>query len=341
MKKELFFKDNKDELKYLFCHKKKQFVLFLGSGVNGAYPNLSWNSMLENLLKTALSILCVAENLNSSNKEEVINILQENKSSTFNTYYKASIIKKVLGNQYISFLQNHLYSNCNRRVIQNSIKENNWHTNILLEVAELILKCDNIKAVVTYNYDNFLSISLNLLNQYGNQRYYRKDIEPVDLYQTILEQSLDDKKFPIYHVHGFIPPPDQPQISEAENIVLAYDEYFNNIMESFSWQTTTQLHFLNNYNILFIGASLDDWNMLRALSVSKKYSDAVNRFAIFRNEYFDKNPHQATFLNRLKASVLEDVGIKSVYTETMDQNDFSEITKLITELKETYDRKDK
>jgi hypothetical protein len=177
-----------------------------------------------------------------------------------------------------------------------------------------------------------MGTTLNLLQKKENNikdNDLKRHILPVDIYQTIQKFAQDEYTFPIFHVHGFIPPPDQLQVAPAENVVLAYDEYFNNIMEPFSWQTTTQLHFLNNYNIIFLGASLEDWNMLRALSASQKYSCAVKRYALFTNSYFNMGSRQSNFINRLKATVYNDVGIKPIYTKT---NNYNEIPELLNRL---------
>jgi len=321
-RRDYFFKSNQDELEFDFIYDKKPFVLFLGAGVNCSLSkNLDWTAMLNSLLETAISMLAVSEDINTSEKDEILKFLNgKDSGSSFNSYSKAAIIKRVLGNEYISLLQSYLYSNCNKKKISEAII-NNSDIHLLITVAKLILKCDNIKAVVTYNYDNFLGVAIRLLQEQEKDIYFPKN--PIDIYRTIQKLSPSDNDFPIYHVHGFIPPAHLPEIAGAENVVLAYDEYFSNMMESFSWQTSTQLYYLNNYNVLFLGASLNDWNMLRALSNSKRYSNAVNRYAVFKYEFMAKQDEQKVsippnskeiFLNRLKASFLDDVGIKSVFT---------------------------
>lgn len=324
MESKSFFKDNFKELQFLF-KKKKPFVLFLGAGINGDFDKMLWNDLLNYLLTNSLNILSLEEGKTSNEKKKIMEIISSPEGK-FNTYSKAMFIKKVLGENYISYLQSYLYCNCNIDVIKEKIKkrEETKETIFLFEIAELILRNKNIHAVVTYNYDNFLTESIRLL-----QKNTEKKIEGVDIYRTIQQSSLGKGKFPIYHVHGFIPPPDGTIIQEPENVVLSIDEYFNNMIEPFSWQTTTQLHFLNNYNCLFLGTSLDDWNMLRALSYSNHFSKATSHFVIYTNEHYNKGASVATFMNRVKASVLEDMGIKTIYTET---DNFEEIHQKINHL---------
>jgi hypothetical protein len=317
---DLFFKDNFEELKYLFS--KKPFVLFIGAGVNiGFNEQLSWDGLLNYLVERAWNILRIEEGLHINEKDKIDKLLKD-----FSPYQKAMFIKKILGNNYIGFLQSHLYSNCNKQVIREEIIHSK--TQYLIEIAKFIIKNENIHAVVTYNYDNFLSETIKLLLDTEKQKEPRK-IETVDIYQTIQHLAHDNTTLPIYHVHGFIPPPDKILVEKSENVVLATDEYFNNMIEPFSWQTTTQLFYLNNYNCLFLGTSLDDWNMLRALAYSNHFSKAVQHFVLFTSNHSGEGKEVSTFMNRIKASVFEDIGIKPVYTDTAD---FEELNKLLIKL---------
>ncbi len=231
------------------------------------------------------------------------------KKGKFSEYFKASLIKKVLGPNYISYLQNILYSNCNREKIKKKIDQENV---FLVEIAKFILRRRNIDAVVTYNYDNFLTETIRLLVKKNISGY--RQIKTNDIFRSIQNLSHDEDTLPIYHVHGFIPPPDNVIIEGAENVVFAFDEYFSNMIEPFSWQTTTQLYYLNNYNCIFLGTSLTDWNMMRALAYSKRFSKGSNHFAIFVNDSFGKGMRVSSFINRLRASVFDDFRIKPIFT---------------------------
>jgi hypothetical protein len=322
MQEELFFKNNFEELVYLF-KEKKPFALFLGAGVNAGFPEMMWDDLLKNLLSNSLNILALEEGLSFSEKKRIDEIISSIDGS-FSVYQKAMFIKKVLGDNYIGYLQSHLYSNCNKDVIESRKNEENI---FLLEIAKLILTKNNIQAVVTYNYDNFLTEAIRVLKDTPGKSY--RQLKTVDIFQSIQRLTHQDHTMPIYHVHGFIPPPDGVIIEESGNVVLSIDEYFNNMIEPFSWQTTTQLFYLNNYNCLFLGASLDDWNMLRALSYSNHFSKACKHFVIFNNKYFNEGTRVSTFMNRVKASIFEDIGIKPIFTDT---NNYKEINEKINQL---------
>lgn len=317
MHKKLFIKDNFDELKNLLDD-KKPFALFLGAGINADFPKMKWTDLLNGLMKSALSILTLEEGLSAEEKKVVIDLLSE-KAGKYSLYQKATLIKKVLGDNYISYLQSHLYSNCNKEKIEQKIDEQNIY---LIEIAKFILKKKNIKAVITYNYDNYLTETIALLLKKKDPQY--RSIITIDIFQTIQHISHEENIMPIYHVHGFIPPPDSLIIEEAENVVLSIDEYFKNMIEPFSWQTTTQLFYLNNYNCIFLGVSLDDWNMMRALSYSGHFSNACKHFALFRNDSYDKGKRVSTFMNRIKASVFEDLRMNPIFTETDNYHELSD-----------------
>jgi hypothetical protein len=319
---ELFFKDNFDELKYLLTD-NKPFALFLGAGINANFSHMMWKDLLNGLMKSAISILALEEGFSAKEKELVKTLFSE-KENKFSIYHKATLIKKVLGQNYFSYLQSYLYSNCNKEKIAQKIDQEDI---FLVEIARFILRNRNIHSVVTYNYDNFLSETLKILIAKNNPEY--RQIKTNDIYRTIQQLSYDEDTLPIYHVHGFIPPSDSIIIEEAENIVLTVDEYFSNMIEPFSWQTNTQLFYLNNFNCLFLGVSLNDWNMMRALSYSGRYSKASNHFALFVNDSFDQGKKISTFMNRVRASIFEDLGIKPIYTET---NDYKELSKIIKNL---------
>ena len=326
MNESTFFKDNFDELMHLFAE-EKPFVLFLGAGINCSFENMGWDDLLNYLMQCALSILSLEENLSTDEKNNISEILKN--PQKFSVYQKATLIKKVLGENYIGYLQSYLYSNCNTERIAAKLDNPD---NFLIEIAKLILRQKNIHAVVTYNYDNYLTTAINLLKNKKKDEY--RDIDTIDIFRTIQQLAHKRHKLPIFHVHGFIPPPNQVIHEEAENLVLAMDEYFHNMIESFSWQTTTQLFYLNNYNCLFLGTSLDDWNMLRALAYSGSFSKAVQHYVLFRNEYYKKGAKVSMFMNRIKSTMLNDLGIKPIFTDT---DNYDELAQIIIKLQQNGD----
>jgi hypothetical protein len=281
--------------------KNKPFVLFLGAGLNA---NLApfWNSLLRELLRISLKKL--PENLND---EDLLEILK--KLEITDVYFKASIIKNLLGNEYYLYMQKAIY----KKIVEDKfdMRENykEWqkpqHQNFtepefphfLYLVAKL---CCNpkIHAVVTYNYDDFLNSGMNIIHA-------RKAI---DVFQNKIDvQAKDDKTLLIYHVHGLIPSPEKIKKESFENIVFSYDEYFHNFLEFNSWQTTVQLHFLMNYTCVFLGTSLIDWNMLRMLTTANKYAGSNRHYA-----FFCEQENLNMVFSKLKSTIFSEAGVRQI-----------------------------
>lgn len=122
-------------------------VLFLGAGINLGdrisienYKeiDLSWNGLLNGLFSEAFSLLSIGKELSSedrcimqnliccSNKKDVAKgfseenweCLQSYTSFEFPPLVQASIIKSVLGNNYIDSIRKHLYQQCDKYVMR-------------------------------------------------------------------------------------------------------------------------------------------------------------------------------------------------------------------------------
>lgn len=337
----MFYENAFEELKSDF-QQNKEIVLFLGAGINcGEGVDLSWHPLMTGLLREALFRLP----LNQDERKSIVNVLcnlkddgtPNNKYQSTDNVYIASLIKLLLGEHYINFLRSLLYNSCNKAKLEKDflnhrdkiLNVNNFaNQNIctfytLFQVAKLIILSKNIKAIVTYNYDNFLFSAIEIikthrtdlltadeLNLYDD--LYKDSVNGIqvkDIYLSNDGMTFRENYIPIFHVHGFIPSPTTPFEGKSENIVLAYDEYFNNLQHTHSWQTTTQLHFLENYTSIFMGVSLNDWNMLRIIDLAKKNFSDVNTFAFFlkTDDQLENN------LDRLKNTFLKGIGVKSVF----------------------------
>lgn len=266
---------------------KKQMVLFLGAGVNYS-PNkaLLWNDIISRFIQEALPLLempiedvtYLQRALDPMNTADIQLQLQGN--SEFLPETKVAVVKQLLGNTYIPLLQNIIYSQCNSEVLKDAcekyvksnsnIKDTPFYT--LFSVAELIIRNNNIKAVVTYNYDNFLCEAIKLLQKHkdyfdaGIERVNEKEFYPIDAYSGWMDNPFNETSFLIYHIHGYIQPLDAFIPNERNKIVMSLDEFYDSAKDVYSWQTATQIHFLSHYACLFIGASLSDMTMQRVLN---------------------------------------------------------------------------
>lgn len=312
----------------------KQIVLFLGAGINFCDKHkILWADVMAYLFKSV--VLNIASENDLSDDEltlfkDIFGIdqndgskkKQNNDSKTLQASEKllqyvynefpftlqSYIVKKYLGKRYIPIIQGFIYGNIdgeyikkqfkNNHKIGNAIKDRETDVEGLFEVARLILLCDNIKAIVTYNYDNLLTQAINIIQDepqlYFNEKeldiYYSRlsrlrfktktidkssskpsvdiDINKLkveDIYGDNYSKSLSGDIIPIYHVHGYIPSPRQMQRIEDDSIVLSMDEYYNNLRNVYCWQTDTQMHFLSHYTCIFIGSSMSDMTIQRML----------------------------------------------------------------------------
>ena len=312
----------------------KRIVLFLGAGINYCkdYPIL-WADVMEHLFKSV--ILNIASDNNLSQEErtlfkDLFDIDKNNKSKkkqnndsktiqasekllqyVYNEFpftLQSYIVKKYLGKRYIPIIQDFIYSRIDGNYIKKQfcinhrageeIKKMRSDVQGLFEITRLILLCENIKAIVTYNYDNLLTQAINIIQDepqlYFNKKeldiYYSRlsrlrfntktidksssklsvdiDINKLkveDIYGDNYSKSLSGDIIPIYHVHGYIPSSREMQRIEDDSIVLSMDEYYNNLRNVYCWQTDTQMHFLSHYTCIFIGSSMSDMTIQRML----------------------------------------------------------------------------
>lgn len=259
----------------------KAMVLFLGAGcdLTFCYPEysrydhlrdvdkhrLNWDNLLKELTENA----CVS----NDEYESIISL----SSNTL----KAAILKHRLGDSYIPIIQNWLYSHCNRSVLLDSyplykdyqatpteenLKKVPFGT--LFVLAELILRQHSIKAVITQNYNNFLSEAIKILLEKDENESYgvRQKCKSIDVYDGWKDAPFGNDTFLIYHVHGYIlSPSEKMPKKESNHIVLSDEEFYQMSKDVFSWQNVIQINYLTHYCCIMLGLSLDDLTTLRLL----------------------------------------------------------------------------
>lgn len=241
----------------------------LRKGLNPELDNPSVKLTWENLLAELIDAACI--------EEEEIKSLKGLTSSPL----KAAILKNRMGDSYIPIIQNWLYARCNRKTLLdsyeyfNKYKKNPSVVNLkkvpfgtLFVIADLILRQKSVRAVITQNYNNFLSEAIRILLEKDGNSYCesRRDLNPLDVYSGWKEESNNENSFFIYHIHGFIPPPSEmlPAI-DSNHIVLSDEEFYQLSQNVFSWQNASQLHFLTHHTCIILGLSLDDMTTARLL----------------------------------------------------------------------------
>ena len=267
---------------------KKQTVLFLGTGINYSHnKKMLWNDVMHEFIQNAIPLLNMTPDDINELRRTLDPSFQGNRenndnASEFTTESRVSVIKRLLGNDYVPLLQNTIYSQatpdslkegCDRYVMEGADSGNTTFYS-LFAVAELILKHDNIRAVVTYNFDNLLTQALRLLQQHPDYfsrkgrfpRLNESVFWPTDIYSGWTDEPFDNASFPIYHPHGYIQPPGDLIPNKRNQVVMSMEEFYDSARAVFSWQHATQIHFLTHYMCVYIGTSLTDMNMQRLLS---------------------------------------------------------------------------
>ena len=303
--------------------KLSKLVLFLGAGVSAGHLPM-WNELLDTLLGDALDAT-VGLDLDGPDYAAFNTAIQE--SNALSVYEKATIIKKLLGPQYLARLRSSLYPRGSTSDEEAAARQKDS----TLEAVVKLCASRRVAAVVNYNYDDLL---LEALRRDG-----------VRAAHTVCGPSQNVSKsdsLPIYHVHGFLPSRGMLPDMEDSPIVLSQDEYFHNMLEPFSWQTTTQIHFLRSFTCLFVGASLADLDMIRMLSHAKSYSNQCTIYAIMPRvallEKYGKDwngpRHIGSLLCSFRSLVLDDAGVRLI----MPGDDFKSIPPCVKRLKDVLDR---
>lgn len=349
----------------------KRFTLFVGAGLNASKNvKLLWNDLIKqacgysfrrignNLsmnssdVKYLLQLLGVEKiDVNQivtdqdSNVEDSISDLLRHKDYTtthFPVEVQVSIIKTLLGDSYIPFLQDYLYSQCNKRKIHKAFNQytinknheaangNELHT--LYVVSRMILLNPQIEKVISYNYDNFLSEAALYIFRNAKRFFTDKEIEflisryglgsvadfdtfiPVIDYGNdweITEFKSNRRVTRIYHVHGYIPSPDEMQYLEAPRIILSMDEYCSSLNGDSNGFIAIQEQAIKSSNCLFVGLSVTDLSTKRLLNSAHENG---KKYAVYILDAYDKSLQSTDSYQKI-SSILRQ--IKNSYLETL------------------------
>lgn len=349
---------------------RKNVILFVGAGINqSAKVDLSWNTLLAKLFNVAFGHFSVEKNLdsfsmdtirkeinggNTNRIDELKANLQEKLRLTeyftneFPSLVKASIIKEILGESYIETIRYLLYSECNKHKLYESFskcyghnKSNNTDVRefyTMYQLARLVLLRKNIKAVITYNYDNFFTQAINILSSYREEFFRGRELEIVEqrnLFARDVAGAADndrnsENELLVYHVHGYIPSPSECVGGVNNDIVLSMDEYYENTRNVYSWQSATQLHYLSHYTCILAGMSLSDITPQRMIYYAVKNGSRNNIYYLMATENKD-NRYASVYqaLTNMKMSFFKNFGLIPIYTNEGFKQLYGELDKLV------------
>ena len=283
-------KDWKIERTEILTEAKKDFAqgnisLFLGAGVSMAAGLPGWNTLLERMLSETNGY---QDHLDSTDLDNISNA--------------CGFSSIVLGRFVKAYHENHGSSNLSKdkfiAIIRNALYKDfdiNQKSDLLCQLTRLI-KTGYISEVITYNFDNILETYLENDN--------------IECY-PIFKNNAPQQRFPIYHVHGFIP--QQKEDLDTPMPVLSEEQYHEVYANAYNWGNIEQLHALNRTTCFFIGLSMNDPNLRRILEISHHEADEQERHYVFlsrqtkfKTEKKDKCYQyvQTKILNRLGLNVI-------------------------------------
>lgn len=150
----------------------------------------------------------------------------------------------------------------------------------LSAVADLIDRSSSrkkrgVETVITYNYDNFLEISLK-----KNTRFHVVNNAGKD----------SDSGIPVYHVHGYVPINSEKNISESsiDDIIFTEEQYHDATNTAYSWSNLVQIKGLSGSTGLMVGLSLSDRNIRRILHALSQSPVPAKCYAILQRPTWRK-----------------------------------------------------
>jgi hypothetical protein len=274
--------------------KNKELVLFVGAGVTADLLP-TWNELLKKLVRYAINRKLKFE----VEKSELDKLSKWAASNALTLYEKASLTKKLLRNNYLSILRRFLYEKINRDKIS-------CKTGSLLDSVARLCELEAVKAVVSYNYDDLLL-----------KRIEQNNIRKVNVITDSGSTARTAKSLSIFYIHGYLPNKELPPSAKETCIVFSQDDYFVAALNPYSWQNSTQLHFLRNFPCLFIGISFRDFEINRILSYSISGRKAMSYVMMSHKDLIATNNSDQKIDNlkiKIRTTLLSELGIKLIYT---------------------------
>jgi len=308
-------------------------VLFLGAGVNeGHLPN--WRSLLHSVVEHAVQY-GLGDRWPAKQRSDVTKWLSgiARELSAPSPYEQASLAKRLLGSQYLHTIHQELHAKV-RSGFPTMKYEDSRDMSYLGAIVNLCLS-NCVHAVVTYNYDDYLEILIEkelARRSKSRSKSRSKPIlsKPARLCSQLLKYS-PKTQLPVYHVHGLLPRDGCLPEFDASTFVFSYDEYYRMLLEPFSWQTSYQLYFLQNYICLFLGVSLEDMNMLRLLSHAREYVAGPGVFVLWSREdlgLFECDVELANGVMNVRHALCDEFGVGLVDCG----NEYADVRRVVKDL---------
>ena len=257
-------------------------VIFTGAGVSASAKIPDWLSLLRNLLKDNPAIT----------------------PNDFDTLFKTMDYSNLVTARYIE-----KSINADKKAIVESIRQLLYPRDVIPEsclittICELIIRQNNLRSVITYNYDTLIE---DCLRAKGKSCF------------SVYKNSRDESNsFPVYHVHGIVFRKNGNGLSE--DIVLTENDYHRVYSEVFDWSNVEQLHALTRCTCFFIGLSLNDPNLRRLLEIAQRGSSkSVRHYAFLERKSAYDEIEKAEKDFQTREDMLADLGLNVIWYKGND-----------------------
>ncbi len=220
--------------------------------------------------------------------------------------------------QYLKvFSKDNKFINCISKALYQGAHGNSELINSIVDLLNSKSETKRrVSSVITYNYDDLLE---DVMIRKG-------EVKPQIIDNVRIPQNRHC--LPIYHVHGVIPYYCNENPLSIGHIVLSEEDYHSLYNHPYSWANMRQKHALEQATCIFIGMSMNDPNLRRLLSASKRKTEAphyafLQRTKLLSNSLTEK--HEET-MNR----IFLDLGVNVVWYD-----DHRELPSIINRLIET------
>ncbi|MDE6741368.1 MAG: SIR2 family protein [Muribaculaceae bacterium] len=323
--------------------------------------HLLWEDIINPLMKTAILRIASDKGISPEELQGLYDIFEINAKSGLDGeagYYdvkrqvifeyspqiKAMLVKSILKDQYIASFQDTIYRQCNRTILREAFesdyklkgderykKSGRFYT--LYSVGRMILLNPHVRAVVTYNYDNFITHVIGIMQDnlqwffnepersFIEERYRRmkrKRIKAIDIYGDTRPDIFEVGTIFIYHPHGYIPSPSESDSLDNCHIVMSIDEYCDSTSRVYSWDNDTQVHLLSHYTSIFMGSSISELTTQRMIRYANLNGNRNNIYNLGAHPSYmlgySKNCNRIrSNLSMIKEQYLKECGLTNIF----------------------------
>jgi hypothetical protein len=172
-----------------------------------------------------------------------------------------------------------------------------------------------VKAVVNYNYDDWLDLKIR-----------EAGIKSVTVISG--EKGYGQDELPCYHVHGVLPFWQYARNSgkfNSGNFLFSEDEYHDEYSNPYKWSNIVQTSLLSSLGGLFVGLSLEDPNIRRLVDTTHRQFPRIKHYAVLKRGRSLKARGRsradtvANLFEEVESNVFAEMGILILWVDEHEQ----------------------